>query len=278
LLAIAVRSVDVTIADPHPSVEGLHRLHRELRRLRLAVDLWSRLLPAKYRELARALTGRVRRLARLVGEVRDRDVVLALFDRVADRAADPEETRQFHRVLGRLRDDARTGRELLRASFRTERDAHLFDAIDGVLNLRPTPLAAQQLRRLLGEEHQAHHERVRRAHRRASHRPSAARLHRLRIRLRQLRHLAELAQTVDPGVGPRIPVAFRRLQDLLGRLHDLDIAIATLDPELDRTPWADQLRSIRRRTRREARTSLERLATSPNRSASSGRLVGSGGG
>jgi CHAD domain-containing protein len=258
--------VESAIQDLHPSAEDLHELHRGFRRLRLGIGLWSRVLPARDREVAAPVERRAKRLARLVGEVRDRDVVLALFEELPASGASADETGQFHRFLARLRDDARTGRELLRASLRTERDAGLFLEIRALLRHRPSPRGAAELRRLIAGESGAHHARVRRAHRRASRRPTAERLHRLRIRLRQLHHANELIRLVDHQAPVRIPLAYRRLQDHIGHLHDLDVALATLDPDLDRTSWAERLRRVRRRSRKEVRAELERLALSPARS------------
>jgi hypothetical protein len=182
--------------------------------------------------------------------------------------ADPVEAQRFHQFWGRLRDDSRTGRELLRAFLRTERDAGLFRYIGDTLRLRPRPTATTDLSRLMALENRTHDEKVRRAHRRASRRPSSNRLHRLRIRLRQLRHVSDLTRTIEPRAAHPIPVVFRRLQDRLGRLHDLDVALATLDPELDSSPWASDLRKIRRRVRTAARTELQHLGSlAPDRSA-----------
>lgn len=266
--------VDVAIQEAHPSAEELHQLHRGFRRLRLGIGLWSRVLPAHDRETAGPLARRTKRLARLVGEVRDRDIVLALFEGLSGSGASAGEIELFHRFLARLRDDARTGRELLRASLRTERDAGLFLEIRALLQRRPSPRGATELRILISGESGVHHARVRRAHQRASRRPTAERLHRLRIRLRQLRHANELIRLVDPHAALRIPNAFRRLQDHIGHLHDMDVALATLDPDLERSPWAERMRRTRRRTRRQVRAELERLAFPSARSGALRRRAG----
>jgi CHAD domain-containing protein len=258
-----VDQVDEAIRATHASAEELHQLHRGLRRLRLGIGLWTRVLPLRDREVGRLLERRTKRLARLVGEVRDRDIVLALFEAIPGPGAEPAETERYHRFLARLRDDARTGRELLRASLRTERDAGLFVEIRSLLQHSPSPRGATELRALISGESGAHHARVRRAHRKASRRPTAERLHRLRIRLRQLRHANELIRLVDPRAPLRIPNSYRRLQDHIGQLHDLDVALATLDPDLERSPWTEQMRRRRRRTRQEVRAELERLAFPP---------------
>jgi len=149
ILARVAAQVDDAIQATHPSAEDLHQLHRGFRRLRLGIELWVRVLPARDREVGLPLERRTKRLARLVGEVRDRDIVLALFEEVPGAGARPEETEEFHRFLARLRDDARTGRELLRASLRTERDAGLFVEIRSLLERTPSPRGASELRTLI---------------------------------------------------------------------------------------------------------------------------------
>jgi CHAD domain-containing protein len=231
-----------------------------MRRLHLGLALWGRLLARRDREVLRPLNQRVKRLGRLVGQVRDRDVVLELLEEVQDAPAPREEARRFHQFLSRLRDDGRIGRELLQAFLRTERDAHLLDQIRVSLDVSPPSTAARNLRHLLTDEHSSRWDRVRRAHRKARRRPSVDRLHRLRIRVRQLRHASDLVGVVDPKVARSIPVAFRRLQDHLGRLHDLDVAQLSLDVDLVDSPWGTALRARRRTERRAARRALATLA------------------
>ena len=222
-------------------------------------------MPAADREAIAPLVRRLKRLARLVGQARDRDIVLELLERTRPSGATPADTRRFHEFWGRLRDDSRTGRELLRAFLTTERDAGLFRSIGESLDRPPRSRAASDLTRLMAQENALRHEKVRRAHRRATERPSSDRLHRLRIRLRQFRHASELTRVVDPAVADPVPVSYRRLQTRLGKLHDLDVALATLDPPLARSAWAADLRQARRRTRTAARVELARLAAAARR-------------
>src|SRR5208282_3020395 len=73
-----LHEADRVIQNPKPAAESLHRLHRELRRLRVGLDVWARAsTPARRLDL-RSYDRRLRRLARLVGGVRDRDVALDL--------------------------------------------------------------------------------------------------------------------------------------------------------------------------------------------------------
>jgi CHAD domain-containing protein len=271
MLAQVATSIDEFVRQSTPSPDRVHRLHRAMRRLRVGLELWGRLLAANDRATVATLARRVKRLARLVGQVRDRDIVLDLLQHTHPRGASAAETQRFHQFWGRLRDDSRTGRELLRAFLTSERESGLFRSIEESLALRPRSSAAADLTRAMAKENLDRHEKVRRAHRRASERASSVRLHRLRIRLRQFRHISELTRSVEPTAAHRVPAVFRRLQDRLGALHDLDVALATLDPELNRSPWAAGLRKVRRLTRTAARGELDRLAALNRRPAPGGR-------
>ena len=260
LLGDVLHSVDEVLRGPHPPPESLHHLHRDMRRLGAGLDLWQRLLASRDRELLRPLDARVRRLSRLVGRVRDRDIAIALLERVDGKPYAREEAQRLEEYRTRLRDDARTGRELLRAFLRAERDAHLFDRVKDSFHVRPTSRRAAELPQLIVRSQRRNHERLEVAHRRARRRPSAARLHRLRIRVRGVRHLAEISTKIAPTVVPEFSTALRKLQGDLGRLHDLDVVLDGLDREIRSTAWAEALRKKRRRQRRRI---AEQLAEAP---------------
>jgi CHAD domain-containing protein len=256
LRAGVVVAVDDLTIRAHPSPESLHDLHRSMRRLRHAFGLWEQLLPPSRRAALRPLDRRLTRLARLVGQVRDRDVMLALIESAGLPKPPTSDLPRVARLRARLRDDGRTGRELLRVFLRSERDAGLFDELRAALAYVPRRAAPAPLRPLLAEEWRACRERVRAARRRARRRPSSSRLHRLRIRVRRLRHLAELVAHVDPGHPMSLSPAVTRVQAELGRLHDLDVVLDGLDPDTVSTAWGDALRDERRRLRSKIRDSL----------------------
>ncbi len=218
--------------------------------------MWARVLPRPDAATLESLIPRVRRLSRLVGRVRDKDVTIALFARQARAADDPREAQRVRRFLMRQRDDARTGRELLGAFLKTERDGGLFAGVAGFLARSPGRGPSSRLGRLLTEEDAARRGRLEKARAKARRRPTPERLHRLRIRVRQLRHFADLTASAGSGSVARVPPLLRRLQGRLGRLHDLDVALSTLDPELKDTAWALRLDEHRRAMRRETRVAL----------------------
>jgi CHAD domain-containing protein len=205
------------------------------------------------------LVRRVRRLARAVGDVRDRDVTLALIEREAPSpgrsAKGSEELRRF---LGRLRDDASTGRELLRASLTTARRDGLFRDLRLALSVPLRGNAARELERLVRDGWKDHRRKTTKAHRRARQRPSAGRLHRLRIRLRRWRQFATLAEISRAELPERLGGGWGALQDRLGEVHDLDVAIALLPEALSRSPLGARLARALREKRSSAVVALER--------------------
>jgi CHAD domain-containing protein len=273
LLDDVTAQVDQVVSRPHPTPEQLHDLHRTMRRLRQALALWSHLLRPKDRELLRPLDRRLARLARLVGRVRDRDVMLGLVEGGRLPAPRRADAPFVARLRARWRDDARTGRELLRVFLRSERDAHLFEQLAATLTLPPRPNRPINVPSLLEEEQREREERVRVAHRRARRKSSVTRLHRLRIQVRRLRHVGELRSQLEPEHPAGPPSAVRRLQSQLGRLHDLDLVLSGIPVPLRATAWGDALRRERRRLRRSIAETLEEQRW-PWRSAS---LPGPGG-
>jgi len=256
LLAGVAGSVDDVVARPHPSPESLHHLHREMRRLRHALAIWQRLLASRDATLVRPLDRRLKRLARLVGRVRDRDVMIDLIEGPSLPRPARRDVMPVARLRARLRDDARTGRELLRVFLRSERDAHLFEGLRESVEFTPRPTAAAHLHEVLNEEEARRDQDVRAAHRRARRRPSSTRLHRLRIQVRRLRHLTEVRARLERRSHTTFPPLVRRLQSRLGRLHDLDIVLGGLDTDLLSTEWARALKRERRRVRAGLRATL----------------------
>ena len=264
---VAARSASVG-RHPRPSAASLHGLHRDLRRLHLGLSMWKSLASATARARLDSLDRRVRRLAQLVGQVRDRDVAVEILQGVEHVARPGPERERLDRYRGRLRDDAHIGRELLRARLRSETDARLFEELRSALDGRPARLSSTGVRRLLNDHQGRLHRKLVAAHRKARRRPSMDRLHRLRIRVRRFRQLIDLAATVDPPAGRPVAGALRRLQQELGHLHDLDVLLAGLEPSLRKSRWAEQLGAERRAVRRSVVDALEmvrprRLLPSP---------------
>ncbi|HYA54147.1 MAG TPA: CHAD domain-containing protein, partial [Thermoplasmata archaeon] len=251
ILEETIRAVDLVVASPHPSAESLHRLHRQMRRLRTGLALWEALLPSAERELLHPLDVRIKRLSRLVGRIRDRDIALSLLQHFDRAHADREDIVVVERFRRRVQDDARTGRELLRAFLRSERQARLLDDVAERLRSLPRSGNFQSANRAVALAHERTHDNLRRAHRKALRRPTMQRLHRLRIRIRRARQFTDLAVVLDPRHERKFSAAMVRLQKVLGDLHDLDMVLVGLDRDMQATAWAGGLKKERRRLRRE---------------------------
>lgn len=267
LLAEVRRGTDRVLDRPTPTPATLHRLHRDLRRVRVGLRFWRETLPVPQQARWTALDRRLRHLARLVGQVRDRDVAVDLLSEVTDAAESAEDRERLSRFRTRLRDDAGIGRELLRAALRAARDGGLFDELEREVTAARASAAGRtfRLERLLTRHRADLHAKVARAHRRARRRPSTDRLHRLRIRVRRLRQLADLESALEAAGAVAVTRPLRRLQEDLGRLHDLDVLWLRLDPSLRATRWARALRRERRDLRREVLALLDR--SRPKRAA-----------
>ncbi|MGP8073187.1 MAG: CHAD domain-containing protein [Thermoplasmata archaeon] len=252
-----LHEADRVIESPRPAAETLHRLHRELRRLRVGLDVWSRASAPGLRLDLRSFDRRLRRLARLVGGVRDRDVALNL---LAQGPSDlpSRERSQVRRLRVRLADDARIGRELLRASLRAERDLGLFEGLRAGFHVPPSARRGRALRAYLDEVRDERQEAIREAHKKARRNPSSRRLHRLRIRVRNWRHIADLASVLETAQPMTVARPLRSLQARLGRLHDLDVV-----EDLTATAASPSLsRAIRKERRRQHESLVRQLQAS----------------
>jgi len=225
----------------------------------VGISVWSRLLPKASRDELKGYDRRLKRLARLVGGVRDRDVTLSL---LSDRSlpGGARERVRLMQVRRRLVDDARVGRELLRVFLRAERDAGLFEGIRAGLHVVPPRKQVQHLDDYLAQIRDGGRREVRVAHRRARRKPSTRRLHSLRIRMRNWRHLTDLSTTVTPAQTIPAPPPLRALQRRLGRLHDLEVAEDLARPARG-TRWARSLEEEQRRQRRRIVQQLRARAT-----------------
>jgi len=244
------KAVDQVVAASHPSPASLHRLHRQMRRLRTGLALWESLLPSAERELLHPLDVRIKRLSRLVGRIRDRDIALSLLQRYDGRRARGRDILRVARFRARVQDDARTGRELLRAFLRSEKQARLFDDVAERLRSLPRSGSFRDVEKAVALAHARAYDTLRRAHRKALRRPSMERLHRLRIRIRRARQFSDLAIALDPRHERPFANPLKSIQADLGDLHDLDMVLVGLEKEVRDTGWAKALRDERKRHRK----------------------------
>lgn len=204
-------------AAKNGDVKSLHRARVATRRLRAALPLFG--AGRKAEKVARC----VRRLTRMLGPARELDVSLLILDELENTPEVP-----------------RTAIERLRASIAEERrrlQEHVRERIDDfdIQKVRKRAIAAA--RKGVDEKTSRDAEAVawarerttRRARRLGAAIEHAAglylpdRLHDVRIAIKKLRYTLEL----EPG-RPRNGAlrTLRRMQDLLGRMHDLEVLIA----------------------------------------------------
>lgn len=220
-----------TIRARHPAPELLHDLHRELRRARLDVRLLGHWLGAPEERRLGGIDRELSALSDLVGTARDRDVLgerLAALRRDAPAAAG----KSFRPFEAALASEGKRHRKKLRG--RAERwlegSRPLLPALARLPSSRRAGTAFARAARLelTGAERA-----LARARTRAARRPTVRRLHRLRIEVRRLRQLRS-ALSANPARGD-LPPSWRRLQQQLGRHHDLGVLSAWL-AEQPRTP------------------------------------------
>ena len=240
-----------------PDPETLHRLHRDLRELRVTHRL---LVPLPKDATSEDVTDRrLQRLAGLVGEVRDRDVAIDILLRSGRKI----DGKIRLRLQVRLRHEGQVGRELLRAAARAELDRHLLQAVIRDVSSAAVPGPAQ-LRHEMETALTHHHGTVVRAFRRGLRKPSTRRLHRLRIALRNARSLRILVGRVTGHPANSVPADLEKLQRTLGRLHDLDMVaerIASLPSGDNLDRWERQWRKARKTERLQVLARMQRKRT-----------------
>jgi CHAD domain-containing protein len=240
-----------------PEAETLHRLHRDLRELRVTHRLLVPPPPGQTEDSA--IDRRLQRLAALVGDVRDRDVAIALLL----RSGDPADGKLLRTLRARLRHEGVVGRELLRADARGELDRHLLQTVIRAVVGASVPSPAY-LRREMERSLARHHAAVLRAFRRGLRKPSTRRLHRLRIALRNARAVRTLVGRVTGHPGNSAPADLDKLQGALGRLHDLDMVadrIAALPSGESVVEWERQWRKARKAARIRVLARMQRKRT-----------------
>ena len=196
---------------------ALHQARVASRRIREALPLVGRPAPKLMRQ--------VRRITRALGPVRELDVALLLLDEL-ERSGAPRQ------AVMRLRQAVNSERQRLY----TDMQRRLGSRMD-LAKLRKRALGASERRRT--GRGASDPDRLERALRRAGTRgerllgamENAAgmylpdRLHEVRIAVKKLRYALELARELSGSRATARIRALKRAQDLLGRMHDLEVLI-----------------------------------------------------
>lgn len=203
--------------------EAVHDMRVATRRLRSTLDVLGADL-----EVRDALATRLAWIARVLGRVRDRDVLLGLIEHSAKGLRGHEAKRaQALRArinerrwaeVARLREALARPRwpKLLKALKRFARDPRLLPGMDDAgarvraqVDMLATAIAAQPAM--------------------SAAKPAADQLHALRIAFKRLRYVLEVHAALDLlAFGTELRLA-REMQDVLGLIHDHDLLLARLD-------------------------------------------------
>ena len=206
------------------NVESIHAARVSTRRLREALPLVAS------GGAGRKLERTVRRLTRALGPVRELDVAMLMLDDLAASRDVPragvaclqqvmsEERRRLHadmvRSVERCNLEKFTRKAIAAARKRDEQPD------PGARGHQPKQLSAARLRA------------ARRAERLQAAIDNAAgiylpdRLHEVRIAVKKLRYAMEIARELSGSRATARIMALKRAQDLLGRMHDLEVLIA----------------------------------------------------
>ena len=209
------------LALPDPAVDDVHQARVATRRLRSDLKTFGVVLDPLWRDHLRS---ELKWLGMVLGELRDRDV---LSDGLADA---PIAVRQR---LAVQRFEA--GRRLAEA-LSSERYVSLVDRLHaGSVRLPVAPGSQHKAQKLAADVAPllvaARWRAVRRQVRRAGRHPSAAQLHQIRIKAKQLRYAAEAASPAIGAPALRTASAAEHVQTVLGQHHDAVAAEAWLRDE-----------------------------------------------
>jgi CHAD domain-containing protein len=210
-------------------IEALHRTRVASRRLRELLPLL-----ALDRDLTRKLTRRLRKVTKRLGSVRELDVLVLLIRELAEHDRySPAALKQ----LGTAAERARTGAlDRLSSTLPTAKLERLALKLERVLKGLESDAARSRRRGVSGPRRawlwalEARVARratlVRAAMEAAGAVYAPERLHGVRIALKKLRYAAELAVEARRKQTTAGVVALEAAQDLLGRLHDLEMLLA----------------------------------------------------
>ena len=225
LSVVLLRQRLVSLLKAMPAVQAgdqisVHQARVASRRLRQALPLLG--VRADADALDRAQK-RVRRITRALGPVRELDVTLLLLQELAQRSAAPE--RAIERVRAAVTDERQKRRREMLDAIKPSKLDKLRKRLVEVAAPRQRPEstgsalaeANGQVVRRAGE--------LREAIDHAGGIYLADRLHRVRIAAKKLRYALEIQRELTKSRSTTLINRLKTQQDLLGRIHDLEILI-----------------------------------------------------
>lgn len=214
--------------DPH----DIHQMRVATRRLRASLASTA---PAYRAELVRTLYQRLRKLARALGEVRDRDVLLIRLRHAASTETEAQQA-GLGQVIERLQTERDVAHAALLDQLSRKRTRRLLHDLQAFLTVPLSEVQADDNGLPLLVHHHAgsaiwqHYEAVRRFETAMPY-ASSERLHDLRIACKHLRYTLEL---FEPALGQDARGLIKQvtaMQEHLGDLHDADVALAYFGDE-----------------------------------------------
>ena len=231
--------------------EGVHQARVATRRLRSDLRTFRPLVDPQW---SAALRDELGWIARILGDVRDGDVLLA---RLAKATAElPDELREAaHPLLSSLQESRDASYSALLDACRSERYVELLDRLveaarAPVFRDEASAPAADGIPALV---RRPWHKLEKRASK-LSHDPTNTQLHEVRIRTKRVRYASEAAVPVVGKPARALAHAAARLQDVLGDLNDAGVAAGWLGDWAARASASDTARAA------EALAELERRA------------------
>lgn len=205
-------------------IEALHDLRVALRRLRV----WLRIHNLACSDSsAKSLERRLRRMQKWLGPARDADIALVAVQSWPVKSK--KEKRVRAALEKHLQEMSRREREDVAERLHSASWNVLADRVDRYIEqlAKGTPVSEPLIVRLGRAVIRRLARQVRGRYRKLTDR-SANELHRLRIAVRRLRYAAEFFERAMEEKTQRIARAARKLQDVLGDIHDVDIITALL--------------------------------------------------
>jgi len=241
--AIALSVIRLILHDPVVRIdvdpEGVHQTRVATRRLRSDLRTFRPLLD---RDWAQGLRDELGWIARVLGDVRDGDVLLERLRRRADDLP-AEERASAQPVLTTLQQSRAGAHATLLEMLRSDRYVALLDRLVAAANapgFRPSAdePAGESIPKLV---RRPWHKLAKRA-KALGNEPRNEQLHEVRIRTKRVRYAAEAAAPIVGRPARSFAHAASALQDVLGDLNDSVVAAAWLDDWADRADDAEAAR------------------------------------
>jgi CHAD domain-containing protein len=215
LLQTAARRVEGHDAD---GVEAVHELRVSIRRVRADLRIFANVFEAVWLE---ATVAELRDLARLVGGVRDLDVIFEQLETLAGGLAESDRAAAA-RMLTRLRSECGAARRATLDALRDPARVRAIAELGSIAARRPLAPDADNVTMddlVAATRHQWR--RLRKSVRAAEAEPSAENLHNVRVRAKVLRYSLETLEPVLHRSARRQGKALVALQSHLGELQDV---------------------------------------------------------